>query len=531
MIHLKIDNQPVSVAEGSTILQAAEKLGITIPTLCHLRGQPAVTSCMVCVVKVHGRSSLLPACGALAENGMVVDSNTDEVRAARRTALELLLSDHVGDCVGPCQVACPAGMNIPRMIREIREGHFAEAATTVRREIALPAVVGRICPAPCEKACRRGQLDSPVSICLLKRFVSDASLAGVAPATPRREIASGKTVAIVGAGPAGLAAAYYLLQFGHACTVFDNQDAPGGRLRDSIPPDRLPPGVLDAEIELIARLGADFRQGRGVGRDVSLDELVRDFSAVLIACGKLDEAKAAQLGLPWGHKGLEVDRHTLATPRAGVFAAGCAIRPNNKLAIRSLADGKHAAGSIEHYLRTGSVPPSVHPFNCHMGHLQEGEAEAFLAGVGGTALPGCAATGSKACATDLAAAGLTAEEARSEAARCLHCDCRKADGCKLRNLCGEYQAHPSRYAGPRRNFHREADHPEVFYESGKCIDCGLCVRLAAECKESLGLCFIGRGFNVRVAVPFGRPLTEGLRNAAARCAAACPTGALSLGNR
>jgi NADH dehydrogenase/NADH:ubiquinone oxidoreductase subunit G len=103
MPRLRIDNRDVEVPEGATILEAARRAGIAIPTLCHLEGLPPSTSCMVCVVKVRRPDRLVPSCGAPAEDGMVVESETDEVREARRDALELLLSDHLGDCEAPCR--------------------------------------------------------------------------------------------------------------------------------------------------------------------------------------------------------------------------------------------------------------------------------------------------------------------------------------------------------------------------------------------------------------------------------------------
>ena len=169
MPKLFIDNREVEVDNGATILDAAGKLGIEIPTMCFLKDYKPSTSCMVCVVKVNGLDNLVPACGTVVKDGMRVESSSDQVRQARKAALELLLSDHVGDCLGPCQVICPARMNIPLMIRQIAAGKFREAIATVKKDIALPAVLGRICPKPCEKGCRRAVFDEAVSICLLQR--------------------------------------------------------------------------------------------------------------------------------------------------------------------------------------------------------------------------------------------------------------------------------------------------------------------------------------------------------------------------
>ena len=127
MPKLTIDGRTIEVEAGTTILQAARRLGIEIPTLCYADGREPLTSCFVCVVKVQGRENLVPACATVVEDGMVVEASSEEVREARRVALELLLSDHLGDCVAPCQAACPAGMNIPLMLRQIARGDFRQA--------------------------------------------------------------------------------------------------------------------------------------------------------------------------------------------------------------------------------------------------------------------------------------------------------------------------------------------------------------------------------------------------------------------
>jgi len=517
MPRLRIDDREIAVPEGATILEAARKLGIEIPTLCFREGYEPSTSCMVCVVKVKDPDRFVASCGAQAEEGMVVESETEEVREARRTALELLLSDHPADCIAPCQSTCPGRMNIPRMIRQMAAGAVAAAAETARRALVLPATLGRICPAPCEKGCRRAQYDAGLAIRLLHRHAAEQDLASAAPWVPPREPASGKRVAIVGAGPAGLAAAWRLLQEGHAATLFDVHDAPGGMLRYGVEDDVLPRSVLDAEIGLIAHLGAAFQMGVRVGRDVALDELACDFDAVLVACGPVEEGGAETLGLEASGKGLKVDRQTFATPTAGVFAAGDALRVR-RVAVRAVADGKAAAGSMIQYLAGRPVTAAARPFTTRLGRPTEEEMAVMVAGASRD--PRVAPGGGE-------AAGFTADEARREAPRCLHCDCRKADTCLLRKWSAALGAKPTRHGGTRRAFERHTAHPEVVYEPGKCIACGLCIQVAARKGEALGLAFSGRGFGVRIGVPFHETLAEGLKVAASECVAACPTGALA----
>jgi len=520
MPKLTIDNQEVSAPPAATILEAARELGIDIPALCYRDGCRAETSCMVCVVRIAGRNSLAPSCATVIEEGMVVESQTEAIRDVRRTALELLLSDHLGDCVAPCQVACPAGMNIPQMIRLLAAGRWKEAIETVKAHIALPAVLGRICHRPCERTCRRAFGDGAVGICLLKRYAADVDLASETPYRPALAEESGKDVAIVGAGPAGLAAAYYLRRLGHGCTIFDDHDQPGGMLARGVDGETLPADVLAAEVDTIRKLGVEFRPNTRVGKDPSLDKVMTTGDAVLLAPGVLDEQAAAALGVELDSGGLAVRRGTFETSREGLFAAGDVIQ-QRKRAVRAVADGREAAAAIDQYLRGRPVEGEARPFSTHIGRPLDGEYERFLAG---------ASEAAQSVAAGGEAAGFSEAEARAEARRCLHCDCRKPDACKLRDWSASLEARPSRYRGPRRMFEQSQPDGAVIYEPGKCISCGLCVQIAAESREELGLTFIGRGFDVRVAVPFGRALSEGLTHAAARCAQACPTGALAMSN-
>ncbi|MEA3400251.1 MAG: 2Fe-2S iron-sulfur cluster-binding protein [Armatimonadota bacterium] len=514
---LSIDGQSVSVPDGATILEAARQLGIEIPTLCHREGLAPQTSCMVCVVRVDGAEGLVPSCATQVRDGMVVESETEEVHAARRMALELLLSDHRGDCHAPCQLACPAGLNIPVMIRQIVAGDRAGAIDTVTDRIPLPAILGRICPAPCEGACRRGSYDEPVAICLLKRWVGDEDLASGEPRQPELAPPSGSRVAIVGAGPAGLSAAYYLRRLGHEAVILDEREGPGGGLRE-IDPDRLPGAVLEAEAQRVLDPGVELRSGVRLGKDVSLADLRADFDAVLLAVGEVDQQQAEELGVPFGRRGLEADRGTHESPLDGVFVAGSALSPS-RLAVRAVGAGREAAEAIDQHLRGQEVTPAGRPFNVSMGRLDEAEAAQMAQDA--SERPRITPSGGQ-------DRGFNDEEATREGLRCLHCDCRALSTCRLKRFAEKYEVDTRAFSGERRSFQRDATHPAVIYEPGKCIACGLCVQIARKHQEELGLTFVGRGFDVRTAVPFDEPLAEGLKGAARECAEACPTGALVL---
>jgi formate dehydrogenase major subunit len=284
-VSVTIDGRAIAVESGTTVLEAARRLDIVIPTLCFVEGLEPAASCFVCAVQVEGQAHLSPACALPVADGMVVTTNSEDVRAARRMALELLLSDHAGDCIAPCRATCPAGLDIPGFVYELASDQNRRAMEIIADRLALPGTLGRICPRLCENECHRDAHDEGLAIAALHRFAADRDLASGAPFVPARAESSGKRVAIVGAGPAGLAAAYYLLPKGHACTLLDAQREPGGMLRYGIPAYRLPRAALDAEVELIRRLGAEFRMNVRWGADFTLVQLREQFDAVFIAIG------------------------------------------------------------------------------------------------------------------------------------------------------------------------------------------------------------------------------------------------------
>ena len=285
MVTLTIDGRNISVEEGSTVLDAAGRLGIRIPTLCKVDNYLPSASCFLCAVKIEGRENLAPSCATPAAEGMVVHTNSDEVRYSRKTALELLLSDHVGDCIGPCRTGCPATLDIPGFVTCIADGDIQRAAEIATDYLTLPASLGRICPRLCEQRCHRCETGEPLSVRNLHRLAGDTDLKSDSRYVPRKEMDTGKKVAIVGTGPAGLSAAHHLLRRGHRATLFDSRPMPGGMLRWAIPEFRLPREVLEQEIDTIRKLGARFNLNTKLGGDLSLDDLRRDYNAVFLAIG------------------------------------------------------------------------------------------------------------------------------------------------------------------------------------------------------------------------------------------------------
>ncbi len=196
----------------------------------------------------------------------------------------------------PCQNTCPANVDVPIYVDLIRQGRYADAYQEVMRENPLPVVCGRVCNHPCESRCRRNQLDQPVAIRELKRFAADYA-AGLNGKRPRveRKLSTGKSVGIVGAGPAGLTAAYYLALQGHDVTIYEALPVKGGMLAVGIPEYRLPKAHLARDIEIIEGLGVKIKTGVKVGKDVSLDALRSNHDAIFLAIGA---HKDQRLGIP-----------------------------------------------------------------------------------------------------------------------------------------------------------------------------------------------------------------------------------------
>lgn len=188
----------------------------------------------------------------------------------------------------PCNNACPAGNDIEGFIRLAEKKDFLGALKLIKEENPFSSVCGRVCFHPCEKACNRGQYDHAVAIHAIERFVSDHGMKDFKP--QKLFSSSGKRVAVVGSGPAGLSCAYHLARFGHAVTVFEKRDKPGGILRYGIPAYRLPKDVLDLEIGDIVGLGVEINCKKNIGKDISWNKL-NDFHAVFIATGRHKEKK------------------------------------------------------------------------------------------------------------------------------------------------------------------------------------------------------------------------------------------------
>src|SRR6056297_2096189 len=221
-LNIILNGKNVKGNEGETILELARRNEIEIPTLCNDKRLKPFSSCFVCVVEIAGMKNMQPSCSTVIKEGMKINTENEKVRKARKTALDLMLSNHYADCEAPCKQTCPAGVDVQGYISLIEKGLYSEAVGLIKQTNPLPAICGRVCVRPCEVSCRRNYLDegTGVGIDYLKRFAADQDLVN-GHYRPQVAPSSGKQVAVVGGGPGGLSAAYFLQQQGHQCDIYE----------------------------------------------------------------------------------------------------------------------------------------------------------------------------------------------------------------------------------------------------------------------------------------------------------------------
>ena len=282
MITITINGKSVAADPNKTILETVHEQKLdSIPTLCYDKKLEPFGSCFLCVVEVAGMNKLVPSCATKPWDGMVVQTKSPKVVDARKTCLELLVSNHYADCFGACRLNCPADVDIQGYLSLTYLGKYHEAVQLIKEKNPFPSVCGRVCTRKCELSCRRKMIDDAVGIDYLKRFSADKDLEDMW--TPQPKKPNGKKVAIIGGGPAGLTCAYYLTLEGYQPTVYEALPELGGMLRYGIPEYRLPKAILDKEINWITDLGVEVHTNTKLGRDITIDGLFESgFKSVFV---------------------------------------------------------------------------------------------------------------------------------------------------------------------------------------------------------------------------------------------------------
>ncbi|MBF0406916.1 MAG: FAD-dependent oxidoreductase [Candidatus Riflebacteria bacterium] len=292
-ITIKIDGKNFTTTPGKTILQVARDNGIEIPTLCYDSRLNPYGSCLLCVVEVEGAPKLLLSCATEVREGMIIQTQNEKIRRARKTALDLLLSNHFADCRGNCYEKCPANVDVQGYLAHAASGNYAEALELIMKTNPLPLVCGRVCVRYCEANCRRQNVESSVAVNFIKRYIADLEKDKLPkPAATKK---TGKKVAVIGGGPSGLTAAYFLAKQGHSVKIIDAQPYLGGMIRWGIPDYRLPRETLDKEIAYITSHGIETELNKKLGTDFTIDNLkTQGFEAIYLALGAW---KAKKMGV------------------------------------------------------------------------------------------------------------------------------------------------------------------------------------------------------------------------------------------
>ncbi|AFL94844.1 glutamate synthase beta chain-related oxidoreductase containing 2Fe-2S and 4Fe-4S clusters [Thermococcus cleftensis] len=292
MVKIIVNGKELEAPEGKPLIDFLREIGEHIPGFCYTNELDPYGSCRLCLVSTP--RGVTTSCTLKPMEGLKIETLSDEVVSMRKTALELILSDHYGDCIGPCQDGCPAHSDVQGYLALIAMGKYHEAVKLMKEKYILPAVLGRVCPAFCEEACRRNLVDEPLAIRQLKRFAADYDLEH-GPWMPEIPPSTGKRIAVVGGGPAGLACAYYLRTMGHEVTIIEAMPELGGMMRYGIPPYRLPRDVLDRDIATVMNTGIEVKTNTALGRDVTLEELRESYDAVFLGVGAW---RSRKMGIP-----------------------------------------------------------------------------------------------------------------------------------------------------------------------------------------------------------------------------------------
>ncbi|USD39089.1 formate dehydrogenase subunit alpha [Ferrimonas sp. SCSIO 43195] len=342
MIKISINNQLVEVEESLYLLDACRQAGFEVPSLCGGPNGQGQEACGLCAVEVDGEVTL--SCRHPVKAGIEVQTQSETLTQTRQAALKRILSNHTADCEAPCKTACPADVDIQGYLYDIAQGDHTKAVQTIKDTLPMPLSIGRVCPAFCESACRRTLVDEPLAIRQLKRHAADldlndqAHLADIAPA-------KGKKVAIIGGGPAGLSAGYFLTHNGYQATVFEAMPQAGGWLRYGIPEYRLPKATLDKEIELMCRAGMNIELNQSLGRDFTLEQLSQEYDAVCLAIG-------AQKAVAMDYTGSDLQGCMLGVDYLKDFTLGKDVSVGNKVAV--IGGGNTAIDCARTALRQGA---------------------------------------------------------------------------------------------------------------------------------------------------------------------------------
>ncbi len=292
-IRITINGKQFKADSELSILENATKNGIKIPSLCFTSDSKENQECDICVVQIDENEDLTKSCYTNAADGMVIETENPKIISFRKNILQKIAANHYGDCLPPCTTNCPAGVDVQGYISLIEKELYTDAIELIKEKIPLPSICGRICLRPCEKNCYSIFLEDETSVGInnLKRFAADFDLNSENHYIPKIKDATGKKVAIIGAGPGGLSAAYFLRQKGHNVDIFETKNQAGGWLRYGIPEFKLPNEILEKEILRITEIGIKIYYNKKLGVSLSYSQIEDNYDATILTMGSQKESE------------------------------------------------------------------------------------------------------------------------------------------------------------------------------------------------------------------------------------------------
>ncbi len=501
MIEIVIDGKYRIVEEGLTLLEAAKVCGVEIPSLCGMNKSNEKIPCDLCVVEVESGGTKR-ACDLKVYRGLNVVTQSEQLSEHRRKALNRIMTDHYADCEAPCKTACPAGVDIQSYLYHISQNDHQKAIEVIKRTLPMPLSIGRVCPAFCESECRRSLVDEPIAIRQLKRHAADADLAAHEAYVPEKKPAKHRKIAVVGSGPGGLTAGYYLSNEGYDVTLKDyvtEQNYVTGkkvavigggntaidcartarragadttliyrRTRDEMPAEDYE--IVEAEHEgvkfhFLTNPAENIADENGRVKAIRLERMAlgepdvsgrrspkptgefftEAFDTVIAAVSQKPDLSFLEnddLSIPltrWNTS--ESDAQTMHTGTGNIFSIGD-FRRGPATAVEAVGDGRVAAKAIDLFLNGDMADMPKPAFNSRKEKkLAQVDPLHFenIQKVARSIMPELTPAQREQSFAEVEL-GFDNEEAMKEAARCLECGCQANTDCALRDYSTEYHA-------------------------------------------------------------------------------------------
>lgn len=532
-LSIQLNGIPVFGFAGETIYECAERHGIEIPCLCHDPRLEPGSSCRLCMVQLAGITQLQPACSTYLQDGMTIDTENELLTLHRKKVLEEIVSRHYADCLPPCTIACPAGVDIQAVFALWHQGHTGQAIAWLRKENPLAAFCGWLCPHPCEAACKTrlpNHQDIPVNIREIEQYIAEKQWNTSKISQPAPTENDQKKVAVIGSGPGGLATAMYLNDKGYHVVVFDTNAQAGGWLRYELTNAQLPEKILKRELAYFRESGIQFKTGEQPASDSEGLLSMKGFDATVHTQQlSLDQIQLSDITVKTEEnliRKLEINPLTLQTSIPNVFAF---LHADLDLTTftEALSQARTLAQSVHLFLSDQAVEIQKTNFLSHKKNLfpipeinQQADNPSYKGKSEKNLHPPSLAGKIHNLSDD--------DQVIEATQACTSCGCPIYYTCKLREYATLYQAEQQPVKSGYQPLTKDISHPFIALDPDRCIACGRCVRICTEVVGANALELVINGGKTYATPVGGRPLIETECESCGLCITTCPTAAISI---